>query len=195
MKKIPTIFMRNYAAPHHHVYGEPNPEAQWVFDGIGVATVKRDGIAAMIREGILYKRYDLKTHTTRPLTWEPCEPAPDPESGHWPGWIPVGDGPEDRWYREAWARWQQTGGHAWTYELVGPHIGVNPYNLQSHILIPHGSEVLGKIRIPMTYNDVVDFLMAFDGEGIVWWSDINDMDCAKAKIKRRDFGLPWPLKE
>ena len=39
------------------------------------------------------------------------------------------------------------------------------------------------------------FLEDFNGEGLVFWRDPNDPNCDKAKVTRKMFGLPWPLKE
>lgn len=63
---------------------------------------------------------------------------PDPITGHWPGWILVGDGPEDRWHREAFTGKEQDG----TYELCGPKVQGNPERFERHVLVPHGKEVL-----------------------------------------------------
>ena len=30
-------------------------------------------------------------------------------------------------------------------------------------------------------------------EGIVFWRTQGDPDCDKAKVKRRDFNIPWPV--
>lgn len=60
MKKIPSIFMRDFKGDPSRVTREQNPECAWVFAGEGVATRKYDGTACMVRAGILYKRYDAK---------------------------------------------------------------------------------------------------------------------------------------
>ncbi len=50
-----------------------------VLDGEGIATRKWDGTACLVRDGILYKRYDRKLnpktgeYKSAPIGWEPCE--------------------------------------------------------------------------------------------------------------------------
>ena len=61
MKKIPTLFEREYA--DHKVVGiKPivTPGMEWVLRGEGVATLKVDGACCAIIKGELYKRYDAK---------------------------------------------------------------------------------------------------------------------------------------
>lgn len=52
----------------------------------------------------------------------------------------MGDGPDDRWHREALA----AAGTLLdgTYKLAGPKVQGNAEHLARHILIPHGSDVL-----------------------------------------------------
>lgn len=55
MKKIPTLFERQYA--NHRIVGISNkvcPGMEWVFAGDGVATVKIDGSCCAIIDGELY---------------------------------------------------------------------------------------------------------------------------------------------
>lgn len=49
----------------------------------------------MIRGGRLFKRYDAKHGKIPPPDFEPAQP-PDDVTGHWPGWVPVGEGPADQ---------------------------------------------------------------------------------------------------
>lgn len=142
MKKIISLFQRNYDGDRL-VRDEVTPGAEWVVSGEGVATRKWDGTACMVRAGRLYKRYDAKQGKTPPAGWEPCKEAPDPNTGHWPGWVPIGDGPEDHWHRVAFAEFD--GGPPegdGTYELIGPKIQGNPEGFSGHVLMPHGDYVL-----------------------------------------------------
>ena len=96
MQKIISLFKRNYDGDHL-VRDEVVPGAEWVLAGEGVATRKWDGTACKIADGLLYKRFDAKAGKEPPLDFEPAQPEPDPVSGHWPGWVPVGpDEPADR---------------------------------------------------------------------------------------------------
>ena len=100
MKKIPSLFLRDWEGNRSLVTREVNPECAWVVAGEGVPTRKRDGTACLVRDGVLFRRYDVKPGRTPPPGFEPCQ-DPDPETGHAPGWVPIGDGPADRWYRLA----------------------------------------------------------------------------------------------
>lgn len=173
MKKIITLFKRYV---DHLVINEVAAGAEWAIAGEGVATRKWDGAACLVRGSKLFKRHDVKTGKNPPDNWESCEPTPD-EDGHWPGWLPVGDGPEDKYYREAFHGSESDG----TYELCGPKINGNPEGSTVHTLIPHGKALLPDA--PRTFNELRTYL---DGtiEGIVW----HHPDGRMVKIKARDFG-------
>jgi hypothetical protein len=181
MRKIISLFQRNYEGDRL-VRDEVVPGAEWVLAGEGRATEKLDGTCAMIREGKLFKRYDAKRGKTPPAGWEAAQ-EPDPVTGHWPGWLLVGDGPEDKWFREAWQTAPREDG---TYELIGPKVQGNPYGHIAHSLIPHGqSEIPGD---PRTFADIRDLFERVRMEGIVW----HHPDGRMVKIKTKDFGLRWP---
>ena len=217
MQKIPTLFVHLGSG---EITPEVNPVADWVVNGEGTATVQYDGTCCMICEGRLYKRYDRKPNkkirrqrreskTTfglnefKPevLGWISSGPA-DIDTGHWYGWIPVDDSRGDRWHREAFGQTldfkDTTTLPDGTYELVGPKIQGNPYDLKEHQLWPHGyafdkylgefGALLGSIQPPRDFDGLREFLEGWSVEGIVWWHD----DGRKAKIKRVDFGIPWP---
>lgn len=186
MKKIPTIFIRD-PANMARVTDECNPDALWVFQGEGVATEKFDGTACLVRDGQLYKRYDAKHGKTPPNRFEPAQPEPDPITGHWPGWLPVGVGSEDVYHREAWENLTASIEDG-TYELVGPKVQGNPYALSRHQLWLHGITRL--FECPREFNPLCEYLTINATEGIVW----HHPDGRMAKIKRRDFGLLWPVK-
>lgn len=193
MRKIVSLFQRNYDTDRL-VRDEIVPGAEWVVAGEGVATVKIDGTACLVRDGKLYRRYDAKKGRTPAAGWLPCEDAPDPNTGHWPGWLPVGDGPEDKWFRAAWDRGKVVADGTYedgTYELIGPHFQGNPYQAGVDYFVRHGSLVTEPC--PRDYAGLRRFFEEHPQlEGVVWWRDFNDVDCDKVKIKRRDFGLPWP---
>ncbi len=183
MKKIPSVFKRDYAGTRR-VYDEVVPGCEWVLNGEGFATEKIDGTSCLMREGKLYKRYDAKKGRTPPPEWEAAEPAPNEHTGHWPGWLPVGDDPEDKWHRAALeANPDLPDG---TYELIGPKVQGNPHGVDGHQLIKHGSTELA--GVPRDFDGIRDWLADHPVEGIVWYHPDGRM----AKIKRRDFGLDWP---
>jgi hypothetical protein len=186
MEKIPTLFVRNYDGDRR-VRDEVTPGCAWVLAGEGVATEKIDGTCCLIRDGHLYKRYELKQGKTPPPGFEAVTPM-DFVTGKQQGWLPVGDGPEDRWHREALAITLTFDG---TYELVGPKVQSNPYGLTHHKLLAHGGR--GLADVPRDFAGLRAYLADTPIEGIVWWRDPVDPDCDKCKLKRKDFGLPWPV--
>jgi hypothetical protein len=179
LKKIVSLFQRNYDGDRL-VRNEVVPGAEWVLAGEGVATRKWDGTCCMIRDGVLFKRYDAKAGRTPPAGFEPAQ-EPDATTGHLPGWVPVDPlSPEDRWHREAFNRdsFPREDG---TYELLGPKVQGNPEHLDGHWLIPHGKQVLDA---PRTFDELYHYLGAQDIEGIVW----HHQDGRMVKIKAKDFG-------
>lgn len=181
MKKIPTIFLRD---PENMklVTSEPNPEAQWVFDGEGVATYKYDGTCCMMQGGVLYRRYELREGKKSPENFEVVDERVD-FSGkkRWTGWVPVGDDPNDRYHREALENVGDIPDG--TYELVGPKVQGNPERLTLHLLVPHDdAEIYDDVT--RTFEGLRAFLESFDGEGLVF----HHPDGRMAKIKRRDYG-------
>ena len=135
MRKMITLFQRNYGSDDL-ARNEVMPGAEWVLAGEGLATRKHDGTCCMVRDGRLYKRYDAKGGKPTPVGFEPAQ-EPDQRTGHWPGWVPVGDGPDDRWFREAFDA--SPGIPDGTYELCGPKVQGNPEKCETHVLIRHGS--------------------------------------------------------
>lgn len=187
MKKIISLFQRNYDGDRL-VRNEVVPGAEWVLAGEGTPTEKIDGTCCLIQGGKLYKRYDAKHGKTPPAGFEPAQ-DPDPVTGHWPGWLLVGDGPADQWHREGFENFIYPIDINGTYELVGPKIQGNPYALTTHSLCPHGNSILG--QAPRDYVGLRAYFESRVIEGIVW----HHPDGRMVKIKRRDFGFPWPVKE
>lgn len=186
MKKIPTIFLRDFANGGK-ITREWNPACLRIRDGEGAAYVKWDGTACRVLNGKFYKRYDAKRGKVPPAGFEPCG-EPDELTGHHPGWLPVGDGPEDQWHREAWESGSFADG---TYELCGPKLQGNPERLSAHYLIPHLSDECE--GFPRDYDAMAAWLgESLDThpgmEGVVFWLDGEPF----AKIKSKDFGIPWP---
>lgn len=186
---------------------EVTPGADWVIAGEGVATRKWDGTSCLVRDGKLYKRYDAKVGKAPPADFTPAQ-EPDAITWHWPGWVPVGNGPEDKWHLDAkqirlldgWYEIKFSGtGHlcylhvvTWhvvpdgTYELCGPKLQGNPERFAEHVLIAHGVDELPDC--PRDFDGLKVYLVEHDIEGVVWWR--NDFtDCDKVKIKAKDFGI------
>ena len=187
MKKIPLLFVRDEDGAMTRVV---TPGMEWVADGDGEATEKVDGSACAIIEGRLYKRYDANVKRGRrpPIGAIPCQPEPDPFSGHWPFWVLTDSHKrEDAWFINAQfnSPWNWEDG---TYEAVGKHFNGNPYGLDDDFLERHGRIKLKDC--PRDYDGLYDFLREREIEGVVFWKDGKP----QCKIRRKDFGLPWPVK-
>ena len=116
---------------------------------------------------------------TPPPDFEPAQPAPDEKTGHWPGWVPVGEGPDDQFHREAWSAAPSLPDG--TYELVGPKIQGNPDGFAAHTLVRHGEQELPDA--PRDFEGLKAYLRDQTLEGIVW----HHPDGRRVKIKRKDF--------
>ena len=196
MKKIPSVFLRD-EKDRSRLTDTPNPACAWVFDMEARPTRKWDGTCCLVREGRLFARYDAKHGKPTPPGFVPAQAEPDPVTGHFPGWLAVEEQPEYRWHRDAWARGMFADG---TFELCGPKVNGNPEHFEDHHLISHGgisisSETTGDQTVApfiVTYGNCVRALVALPWEGIVFYHPAGHVH-GMAKIKRRDFGLPWPL--
>jgi hypothetical protein len=139
----------------------------------------------MIRDGLMFKRRELKEGDVEPAGFELA--THDEETGKRVGWVPVGEGNEDRWHRDARAK--RPGYGDGTYELVGPKIQGNPEKYPDHDLINHADPML--VFDPQPPRDFVllrEWMEGRDIEGIVW----HHPDGRMAKLKLRDFGLKRP---
>lgn len=184
MKKIPTLFAREFA--NHRVVGirdEITPGCEDAFLH-GIATIKIDGSCCAIINGEKYKRYDAKNGKKPPASAIPCC-DPDPVTGHWPHWVKLDpNNPADKWYVEA-MKYQTKDG---TYEAIGIHFQGNPHKLDYDNAVPHG---IFHANVERTFDGVKSWLEANECEGLVFWLDGEPV----CKIKRSDFGLPWPVQE
>jgi hypothetical protein len=184
MKKIPTVFTRDWEGNRSRVVNSVNPLCRWVADGEGWATRKLDGTCCRIHIGMLYKRREILEGDLEPAMFE--REGYDRETSKVVGWVPVGDGPDDRWHREAFAADPMLPDG--TYELVGPKIQLNPENYPSNTLVPHGSIV--EEGTPRDFDGMRAALDGRDIEGLVFYHPDGRM----AKIKLRDFGLKRVVK-
>jgi hypothetical protein len=191
MKKMPCLFVREFhGRDSFTITEEVTPGCEWVLAGEGVASVKRDGTACMFKGGVLYKRYDAKKDRKTGEFRKPPEGAipcsdPDPVTGHWPHWVPIG--PHDKWHHEAFAVQRTTLVDGATYELCGPKLQGNPERCDLHVLLRHGAERVDDI--PRNFYGLRGYLSVRLIEGLVFAHDDGRM----AKIRRDDFGFPWPV--
>jgi hypothetical protein len=182
MKKIPTMFERDWNGDRSRVVNQIVPEAKWVVGGEGVATRKYDGTCCLVREGKLYKRHEVKKGKAEPADFEQIDS--DQETGKRIGWVPVGGGPEDKWHREAMTDWPIADG---TYELLGPKVQGNPEHFESYTLLRH-ADAERLPDAPRDFDGLANYFTTRDIEGIVW----HHPDGRMAKIKGRDFGVKRP---
>lgn len=193
MKKIKSLFIRKF--DNHNVVEcthEVTPGCEWVIDGEGVPTRKRDGTCCLVEYGVLYRRYDCKQGKTPPNGFIPCC-DPDPVTGHWPGWVivnkykPSGD---ERYYVQGYINTFGSIDYSFengTYELCGPKIQNNPENLSDLFMFKHGGEQLLDFPKERTWENIRDYLNTHYIEGIVFHRENGDL----CKIKRTDFGFEW----
>lgn len=183
MQKIISLFQRDYEG-NRQVQDEVTPGAEWVIAGEGQGTRKWDGTCCKIEDGKFYKRYDAKKGKTPPKGFIPTQ-EPDPITGHWPGWLEVGAGPEDKWFIQGYAEscliYEDRIIPDGTYELVGPKVNGNKDQFDHHTLLKHGKDYL---YAPRTFNELKLWFTHQEIEGIVW----HHPDGRMVKIKKKDFG-------
>jgi hypothetical protein len=189
MQKIMSLFQRNYepnSAGERKARDEVVPGAEWVQNGEGIATRKWDGVAVLIKDQCAFMRFDLKTGRKKPEGFIPAQAAPDPVTGHWPGWVSA-QTPAGKYVMEAVLKaldqWVEVPDG--TYEVCGPKIGTrhgaNPEKLTEHVLIPHGKDLVEDC--PRTFTGLMEYLRDRSIEGIVWHHEDGRM----VKIKKADF--------
>lgn len=189
MKKIPTIFERDWDGDRSRVINKPNPQAEWVFRGEGSAFRKLDGTCCTIKSGALMKRRELKNGAQPPDGFVLVDA--DEKTGKVVGWMPVGDGREDEWHREAWGRLPASTKDGETFELVGEKIQGGAESMlrphRKHILVAHRSPLIQfrELPPPTDFYLLQEWLAPQNIEGVVW----HHPDGRMAKIKKRDFGL------
>lgn len=190
VRKIPTLFLRDWDGNPKYVTREPNPECAWVFDGEGEPTVKWDGTCVMLDdEGQWWARREVKPGREIPFGFQSI--SIDDETGKLMGWEPIGRSSFAKYHAEAVAEAVAVDVEMHfapgTYELLGPKINGNPDKFAGHLLIRHGWAPL-RLRedaktAPRDYDGLAKWLHARDQEGIVW----HHPDGRMAKIKAKDF--------
>lgn len=200
MKKISTILPKDPNNLGLVIPGE-------IMSGIEYFQLKIDGTSVMIKDDILYARYDIKLIINKKgkkifLTKEdvkdkipfgaiPCQ-EPDEKSGHWPHWILVNNNPQFKYIIEAFNNLEKSelleiNG---TYECIGPKIQGNPHNEEKHLLIPHNNSKLNyKINFEEMNRNPYEFFKSlfekFEWEGLVAYNKNKE---PIGKIRRSDFG-------
>jgi len=179
MKKIPTIYLRDFDGNPKYVTSEPNPECAWVFAGEGVATRKFDGTCAMLDEhGYWWARREVKPDKVSPPNFLSVQE--DQETGKRMGWEPFEQSSFAKLLPEA-LNWSGTAPDPGTYELCGPKVNGNPEGFDHHVFVEHGCQEFDDI--PLDFDGLAAWLHAHPFEGIVW----HHPDGRMAKLKARDF--------
>jgi hypothetical protein len=180
MRKIPTLFVRDFTEPSNgrYVTEEVTPGCEWVLAGEGVPTRKYDGTCTYFDGERWWARREVKQGKTPPPNWVPLEA--DTTTGKTVGWEPMAQSAFAKYHAEALADMPDeiTPG---TYELIGPKVNGNPEQLHHHWLMSHADATV--LDAPRDFEGLAKHLADFEHEGIVW----HHPDGRMAKIKVRDF--------
>lgn len=209
MRKIKTVFVRDFDNHSVNIRNEVAKGCEWVFTEPCIPTRKMDGTACAIIQGKLYARLDYKNLKSKilPEGAIPCQEAPDEITGSFPYWVPAtkegvniltegldGTCRIDNSYKYAVSAFidliNQTNPTVLTeldgtYELVGPHSQGNLDNYPTDTLVKHGSIVLD--LKDFSFEGIRSYLEVTPIEGIVFYGSDGKM----AKIKKTDFGFVW----
>ena len=183
MKKIPTIYLRDWDGDPKYVTQEPDPACDWVFAGEGKPTRKYDGTCVRFDGERWWARREVKPGKPEPAGFELADE--DAETGKRIGWEPADGTGFHRFLLEA-AGPEPADWLPGTYELCGPKINRNPEGYPKHLLVRHDSAAPIEVSA-LTWEAIRAVVLALadaEGvEGIVWHHDDGRM----AKIKARDF--------
>ena len=210
MKKIPTLFVRNYTTGF--VVPEITPGCEWVMEEPWPVHRKYNGTCVglfptvhgevRINEGIRsdeisspdqigeqwMARREVKQGHEFPNGFE-IEQF-DPTTKKTFGWEPVEQSPFYDIFLEAEDYLEKR--YFGTYELCGPRINRNPENYKKHTLVHHRcTEQISNVQVldihEMSVEDAYEALKAtfeyMPIEGVVWYGMTHGM----AKLKRKDF--------
>jgi hypothetical protein len=179
MKKIPTLFLRDYTNPRNPVITDKiTPGCEWVLEGKGIATRKVDGTCTKLDEGgNWWARREVKPG--KPVPDGFVEEEIDPVTEKMVGFEPM----EQSSFLKAFKSVENKPIIPATYELCGPKVNGNPEGYTEHYLIQHGQE-----RLTAPAHEPLDLIAEcreHGYEGVVWWSvDGTDRKC---KLKVRDY--------
>jgi hypothetical protein len=187
LKKIPTLFERDWEGDRSRVLPVVTAGCEWVLAGEGVATRKYDGTCMLFDGAHWYARREVKPGKLPPPGFVVVDA--DAETGKVFGWEPATQSPFAKFLHEALGVETTGEDRLWepgTYELVGPKIQGNPEGYATHQLIGHaGAQVIVLPQELRTFKRLAAFFEGSGIEGIVF----HHPDGRMAKIKQRDFGL------
>lgn len=183
MKKIPTLFLRD-PSNMTLVTQEINPDAAWVLATDARPSVKKDGtnIRVAVRHYVCIEVQKRRnpTREEKAMGQEPgyiLAKRTDPADKHI---FAAVDATDFRGWPDG----------AWSCEALGPKIQGGAESA-TPCLYPFSWCPEWIDDIPFTYDAIKAYLEAHEIEGIVWHEQDGERAC---KIKRRDFGLQWPIK-
>lgn len=189
MRKIPTLFLRDFNARPAHVLPEVTPGCEWVLEGEGTPTRKWDGVCTMLdASGQWWARREVKAGKVAPAGFVAV--STDEETGKTVGWEPMAQTGWAKIHTEALGHTDRS--RPGSYELLGPRVNGNPDAFDGHILMPHGwapfADRLEVGKAPRDFDGLREWLTARPTyEGIVWHRRLGDPDTEMCKLKRRDF--------
>jgi len=173
MKKIPSLFP---IINNRHDTTKIREGTEWVLTGEGIARRKYDGTACMFENGKYYRRYQIKKGKVAPEGFKLADVI-DPNTGKQVGWVPVGEGPESKWHREAILPTEDG-----TYELIGPKIENNHDNVDKYILMRHDTATAYD-DFPRDVSKMEKYIDDLGIEGVVIYGNDGKM----VKVKSKDF--------
>lgn len=183
MRKIPTIFVRDWSVDGRWVTSTPEPSCLWVFEGEGVATRKYDGTCVTHSlSGAWFARREVKAGKTPPAGFIVVQQ--DAATGKTVGWEPIEGSPFYKYFLQAIGDSSDDNWMEGTYELCGPKINGNPEGYETHTLIWHAAADV--IDVPDRSYDALHALLTapdWTYEGLVF----HHQDGRMAKIKKKDF--------
>lgn len=212
MKKIPTLFVRDYSNGGF-VIPEVNPVAEWVMEDAYPAHRKYDGVCtgffptvkgevrinkdigsgevdkAEDISGIWMIRREVKQGWEFPDNFE-IEQF-DPQTKKTFGWVPIQESSYYKYFLDALDDLKEAPTFG-TYELCGPKINGNPENFKTQKLVNHEqTELISNIHVldfhEMSVEDAYEALKEtldyMPIEGVVWRSAQHGM----VKLKKKDF--------
>jgi hypothetical protein len=177
MKKTPNLFERDWNGNKNFVTSTPNPLADWVFKGEGVATRKYDGTCCMFDGTAWFKRREVKAEKKVPAGFVPV--THDPNTDKVMGWVPVNA--HDKWHLVAIENGADF--EPGTYELCGPKVQSNPEGFEDHVMVPHAKAEI--LDAPRDYDSLKEWMKTLPFEGVVF----HHPDGRMAKIRRKDFDI------
>lgn len=164
MRKIPTLFARDWNGDRRYVLPRVTPGCEWVIAGEGVATRKYDGTCVMFDGERWHARREVREGKPAPSGFVSL--GTDEETGKTIGWEPADQSSFTRWLDQALAAHAVARWRPGTYELCGAKVNGNPENFIGHVLVEH-SDAARLPDAPREFAALAAWLHAHDYEGIV----------------------------